>query len=352
MMLRPLLTAAVLPLLTTTTAVQLAFAPAEGKELTKTFTTTSDLMLQDLSLTADGQDLTELFGAIEASLESENVVVVTDVYAAMDDGRPKRLERTFDSLSATTSISASAAGEGSDDTSEIDSPLEGETVVFTWNPELSEYDVRYADDSAGDEALLAGLSEDMDLRAFLPGREIEVGDSWEIELEQLGSTLMPGGNLGWGGDEVDSMDFDAFAEMFEDGFAGLADDLLHGTCTLTFASLSDVEGIKIANMDLTIEIDGTADMSQLLTESIEEIVEQQDVAPDITVQRADVFLEFSGEGKLAWNLTAGHAHSLYVTGDLVVGCEIAVDAEMDGQGGSIEALGEVVGTFTESVTVE
>ena len=74
-------------------------------------------------------------------------------------------------------------------------------------------------------------------------------------------------------------------------------------------------------------------------------------APEIDLETADLAIEIEGAGVLVWNLSAGRAQSLDMTGDLVMSLDLSVTAEMDGEGGSAEFYAEVSGQFQEIVTV-
>jgi hypothetical protein len=356
---RPLLSAALLPLLASPLALasELAFAPSEGLELTKSIAVIYDLELQDLVVEVDGQDLTEMIGEFEGNMQSETSIVLNDEYGASSEGRVVRLVRTFDTLSSSTDLSGAAGGDAGSTTTNVESELAGESVVFTWNDETAEYDVAYPEGREGDAELLEGLDADLDLTSLLPAREVAEGDSWEVDLNRLGWAVMPGGDLAWASDEEDAsmeeMDLTEIQAIFEDSYDELAESLLAGTCTVTFKGVTEVDDQKIAQMSVTIEIDGVADLSGVLEDLMDVAgdLSGEDM-PDISLDAADLTAEFEGEGTFEWNLTGGHVHSFDISGDLIIGMEFAVEVEADGMGGSVQAAVELAGSFSESISAE
>ncbi len=159
-------------------APEIAFHPEEGRSLTKTFGSQMSLDLDELSLIVDGQDMGAMMGDMTFGLETDSTYVVTDEYASMGDGRPQKLHRTFDELSQQSEVNIEIAAAGMAETqgSASASELEGLSVVFTWNADDFEYDVAFADGD-GDQALLEGLEEDMDMRGILPDGPVSEGDS-------------------------------------------------------------------------------------------------------------------------------------------------------------------------------
>src|SRR5262245_57287883 len=135
---------------------QLAFQPPAGATLTKAFTSTSNLELDDLSLLVSGQDVGEMIGESSFSMEQESKIEVTDTYKATADGRPTELLRAFDDLSGDMHMELTPVpGMDMPDVSSS-SELEGKSVLFRWNEEEEDYDVSFPD-GKGDQTLLEGL---------------------------------------------------------------------------------------------------------------------------------------------------------------------------------------------------
>ena len=174
---------------------KIAFHPELGSGLQKIFTIKGDFELDQLSLVADGQDMADMLG-LELNVKTDAKLAVTDVIEALDAGRPKKMTRTFDTLEQLMhfTMSVEMGGEPQDQEIVMSSDLEGQTVVFAWNAEKPGFDVTFKE-GEGDSSLLEGLTEDMDLRVFLPDHDVAEKDSWKVELANLESIAVPVGDL-------------------------------------------------------------------------------------------------------------------------------------------------------------
>src|SRR5690606_23411492 len=100
-------------------ADRLAFAPENGTSVSRSFETRFTLDLEDMTLELDGQDMTAMMGGLpEMSVTNTTTVSVTDKIVEMGEGRPKTLERTYDSIGTNTAVDVSMMGEG--DSNETD----------------------------------------------------------------------------------------------------------------------------------------------------------------------------------------------------------------------------------------
>ncbi|MEE8468435.1 MAG: hypothetical protein V3T22_08270, partial [Planctomycetota bacterium] len=247
---------------------KISFAPGEGTSLTKTFTNTMVFGLDDMSMLMNGEEH-PMMPEIEMDMEVTSSTTITDEYVSMGRGRPQILRRTFDEIGTEMNlemvIEAMGQSEEQNPSGAGTSPLEGETVVFTWDDEDEEYKVTFPEDAEGDEDLLANLIEDMDLRVLLPDGEVSEGDSWDIPLAGLVDVLAPGGDLkldidmdgagaGMGSPPPEMMS--NMREMFG--------DMLEGSATATFSSTRDVDGTTVAVIDIEIDIDTARDMTEFL----------------------------------------------------------------------------------------
>jgi hypothetical protein len=324
-----------------------AFHPAADSSLTKTFAQTTSFQLDDFSLDVDGQDMGGMMGAFEFSLDSETGITVHDTYVASANGRPERLKRAFETLKAAMTVAAGAGGEVQEEPMESSSPLEGRTVAFTWNDDEDEFDVAFEGD-AGEAELLEGLEEEMDLRFLLPPGEVEVGASWEVEVEDLLPLVMPGGDLGFETPEEDET-----ALRFEEFLSGKAEelkDLLHGTCTCTYKGASETDGKRLGEIEIALEIASAADLSSLIEEAIRVMAEEQGQTEiPIDISAADVNLDVQGGGTLLWDLSAGHVHSLQMKGDCQIALDISVSMDAEGESHSANLSAELSGSVEQSV---
>ena len=332
-----------------------AFRPEVGSTLTKAFEIGANFELDDFSAVVDGQDFGAMLGSFSMSVETTTSISVTDEYAAVEDGRPTRLLRTYDTILADTMMSFSMDFGGEEQELSSSSELEGSTVVFTWNEDEGEYDVAFADEE-GDSDLLDGLREEMDLRFFLPPGEVSEDETWEVDVKELIALATPGGDLSLLPDDQDMPDFEDF-EFFEDIFGDdLLDqfeDLFEGSCECTYQGSRDEEGVRVAEIAVELEIASAADLSDLLIEILDAITERvgADEIP-IDVEIADLNLDLEGQGVLLWDLEAGQLHSFELTSDVVFAIDLGVSVEEDGTSHFAELSVEMSGSVEHLIEAE
>ncbi len=354
----PSTAACALLLALTPPAAELSFHPEEGRSLTKTFAGAMAMDLDELSLLVDGQDLGAMMGDMSFRLTTDWTYVVSDEYVALAEGRPAKLQRTFDELTQEQEVSMDiAAAEMSDTQSSASaSDLEGLSVLFTWNADSEEYDVAFADGD-GDTDLLDGLEEDMDLRALLPDGEVSEGDSWELDAESLASLAMPGGNLKLIPDDADEESMEEFEEMFEElgeEFGELFEESLDGDSTATFTGTREVDGKTVGVVALELDVSMSVDLTDVLYDVIDELMAENG-APEgleIDLGAAQLDASFTGTGELLWDMGAGLVHALELSGEMEVSMDIAVDVDAEGEAHTLEAFFAMVGDLKSSVAAE
>jgi len=333
-------------------ATRVAFAIADGKSLTKSFEMKSDLSLEDMTM---GGAAGGMMPEIEMTMGIAYKVGVTDEYAKVDGGAPKKLKRTFDTLGSdvTTSMKMEIMGQSrdADTNSSAESELEGKSVMFTWDAEKKEF-VRAFDPAGGEEKLLEGLREDMDLRALLPEGEVDEGEEWDIDPKDLVDVLAPGGDLAMkpkeSGAEDDGMG------MGPSGMENLADmfgDDVEGKATAKFVGMREVDGVQCAVVKLTIAIKAKTDMTEQVREQLKgedppEGVESMDITS------LDVEYELEAEGELLWNVAGGHFHSFDVSGTNNFRSDQAISMTVGGREMAIEQAMEFSGTTSFQATAK
>ncbi len=323
----------------TVPADELAFAPREGQRVTKTFVMAIESVLDEMEMEVNGEK--PPMPEIENETNWTSSITVTDHFVEMGEGRPVKLERTFDGLSAESSTSVKNPMAGPQDfETTSSSELEGLSVVFTWNEETEAYDVAFTGEHEDeDHKLLEGLEEDMDLRDFLPGRAVAEGDTWEIDPNAVMAFLAPGGNL-----KLAPEDPPAGMDLGNDfDFASQLGDI-EGHCTATYRGTKEVEGRRMGVVALAVEVESANDITELLVEAVEQGAQQAGM--NISVDSADVEVEFELSGELLWDLESGHVFSLVLSGDT----KSVMDNAM-----TIEAMGEqmdIAQTLYMSATLE
>ncbi|MCY2959549.1 MAG: hypothetical protein NTY35_05225 [Planctomycetota bacterium] len=326
-------------------ATRVAFAVAEGKSLTKTFEVKADLSLEDMTM---GGAAGGMVPDMEMTMGVAYKVGVTDDYVKVEGGAPKKLKRTFDSLSSdvATSMKMEIMGQSRDQDSNVSaaSELEGKSVLFTWDAEKKEYK-RAFDPTGGEEKLLEGLREDMDLRALLPSGEVKEGEEWEIEPKALVDVLAPGGNLALkpkeGGEAagmgMGSSGMENMAEMFGDD--------LEGKSKAQFTGMREVDGVQMAVVKLTIAMKAKTDM----TERVREQMKKGDLPPEVEgmeFESVDIEYALEAEGELLWNVGGGHFHSLDLSGTTSFKSAQSMAIKVQGRDMKIDQSMEFSGTTT------
>ena len=339
-------------------ATELVFEPEEGTALARTFVFDTTAALDELAVEVDGEDLSAMLGEFSFEVEGVQTYQARDEFVSVEDGRVVELHRTYEKLAgeSETMVDAAMASETTDST--VSSELEGETVVFTWDPDAEEYDKASGDGSDVDEDLLQGLSMSMDLSGFLPDEPVEEGDSWEIGVMNLAALYMPGGNLGLLPDEmpdVEGFDMDAMTEMmskYQTWAMDQLEDWVDGSATATFSGVQEVDGVRVAVIDIEMDMAFEADFTDVMEEILSEVLSQMDIPMDIDVTISSVVfdLDTEGEGKLMWSIEGKHGHSL----DLAVDYDFDMSFEMsfDAAGESHDIAADIAGSGTYEADVD
>ena len=77
-------------------AEEIRFEPEAGTRVRRSFEAVSELTLDEMNITVDGEDQDAESGGFE--FEHLERIVVTDELVEVEDGRPTELRRTFDEL--------------------------------------------------------------------------------------------------------------------------------------------------------------------------------------------------------------------------------------------------------------
>lgn len=326
-------------------ATRIAFAVADGKSLTKTFEVKADMSLEDMTM---GGAAGGMVPDMEMTMDVAYKVGVTDEYAKVEGGAPRKLKRTYDSLSSdvTTAMKMEIMGQSRDQNSSASatSELEGKSVLFTWDADKKEYK-RAFDPAGGEEKLLEGLREDMDMRALLPDGEVKEGEEWDLDAMRLVDVLAPGGNVSLkpkeGGDDagmgMTSSGMENMAEMFGDD--------VEGKSKATFSGMREVDGVQMAVVKLKIDMKAKTDM----TERVREQMKKGDLPPEVEgmeFESVDIEYAIEAEGELLWNVGGGHFHSLDLSGTTNFKSAQTMNLKVQGREMKIEQSMEFSGTTT------
>ena len=276
----------------------------EGTELRRSFRFDYALELERLEMFVDGEEVPGVSAdELEIVLESERLVVVEDEYGPSDGARPRRLVRYFHELQGETVRTVDGPGGSGEQRRSSSSELEGLSVVFALDEERDEYVVSF-DDEGADEVLLEGLSEDMDLRAWLPevGAELEPGDTHELPAEAFLAIARPGGVLLFAADDGD----------LQRGASRQLAENLEGEIAATYRGRRDEgapgdgpggdDALVLDVLELTIEVTSFASQ-RVPTDSEAEV-------------NVRVDYHYSLRGELLWDSASGHLHGLELEGEV------------------------------------
>jgi len=313
------------------------FAPKDGSSLTKEFHIDFDLALGDLTMLANGMDVSEgVPGDFEVTIAITMKVV--DTYVDVEDGKPLDLIRLYDSMAARW--------ETPDDSGEADegplTELEGKQVQFRWDADAETYDVSYHD-CEGDESALEDLGVDMDLRMLLPDSEVSEGDSWMLEPEQVRNLILFGSDTGELSPDMED-DPMGIGPLIESELLPQIESLLEElSAECTYKGRREVDGTAVGAIEVTLEGEGSIDLSGLIRGLIDsQVPEGMDIA--VEIDEAVVSLTLEGEGTLLWDLGAGRLHSFEMSPELEILIDVALTVEAAGESQEFEASVELLGS--------
>jgi len=332
---------------------RIEFKVEDGATNTKTFKTSIELNLDDLSMTMNGQE-SPMPMEIDMSNTTEFSVVVEDEYVSVSDGRPAELKRAYDTISSHTEVKVEMDMMGTTTTQDMPisagSELEGMTVRFKWNEDEKRYDATFAEEK-GEEELLEDLFEDMDFRALLPSGAVSPDDEWSIEASKLASVLAPGGNL-----KLVPEDLDAETMMGMNPNQGSMSDWfgesLEGEVVATFkGTRKGDDGTELGVIELRIDISNAVDLTEMVSEMMEN-AELPPEAGDMEIDHMDIEVSLEAEGTLLWNLAAGRAESFELSGDFSMLMNMGMSISSQGMDMEIETSIEMSGSMNSTATIE
>jgi hypothetical protein len=312
-------------------ADDVSFHPKAGSEVKKKLEVELEIKPDHLQFTVNGEEMPE--GSVDGLDESAlvNLVVgVTEKYVEAKDGRPTDLLRTFDDLSLT----AKAGAEPKEDAPNFDR-LEGKTVRFHWKEDGEIYE-RSFHESEGDDVLLLNLSDDMDLRALLPGKNVSEGDAWDVPGSKLLPIFLPGGLPGQISPDEGGPALQTALDEIQVELAKLVGD---AKLACKYHGSRDEDGARVADIRFTLNGKGPLDLSKVF----ESMMADEEVTPQVD---ATANVELEGEGELLWDVAAGRVHEFTMHLDTQVGLDVKAEADVEGETFKFAIDGKLTGKGT------
>ena len=331
---------------------RLGFHPAEGLSLTKHFSSESTSSLESMDLVVDGNDIAGMLGDLVVAAESHSELIFTDTYLKLEDGGLRRLQRSFDELSSLTSISFGSQFGGESQDIDVESELDGKTVLFTWDPEQAGFVASMEESSAKDERLLKALECETDLRFLLPEGEVELGATWEVPLIAFKELVLPSGDLSWmpSGMPAAELDMEAFGELGED-LKRRGEELLRkalkGKAKCTYLGTELHEGKALGSIAIELSFDIEIDLIPIVEEFMGTVLEflPMDMDLEFTFDALNLGFGLEAEGLALWDPKAGHLVQIEMHSDADIFLELNLEAEAEGQAHSLEMSMEMVMTM-------
>lgn len=298
-----LVSCAGLAALATPSSDGLRYAPAADVPLVKSWTAEHILTMQ--SFTSQVGDEPVVTYPVTGKMNSKQTLVVSDTLRELGEGRPAVLERRFDRIRSEATLNVTGEVE-TERKARLESKLEGAEVRYTWVPEEDTYG-KFFHAEEGDEASLAPLGEDMDLRCVLPKGPVEVGATWQFATEDLVHLLAPCGEVQLRTAEDSDR---RLARSVRFGLGGGLEYAFNGKsqaeCNVTWKEVRAVDGRSCAVLELAVDGRFLGAKSEILGED----VLMGEALRGARIDRFEIALRVEGRGEVLWDLENGRAHSM------------------------------------------
>lgn len=332
------------------TPTTIAFAPAAGAELGKTFERRVELARKSQTVVMGGTETRELENVYE--LDDTLRLEVADTYVATASGRLDVLERRY--INAVSNYAERQSDELQEGLQSIElearSGLIGRTVMFRHDEPSGETATSFASDSAdAPRKLLADLVPDTDLTCLLPKRPVSPGKSWSIPLDQLRAVLAPGGNLHL---EADPKELPRGLETgATTDFSAWLDDL-EGQALGTFEGLEDAHGHALARIAVQLSITSKQDQTLKARALASELSGDLGAGEDVYFDFLEVSLALEGNGVLLWDTTTGLPHSFELEGALGIVIDTGMTVTVDDTQLEIEESSALAGSLELTLSTQ
>lgn len=331
-----------------TRGAEVSYHPEKGSTASKTVEMQSEISLDEFTITQNGQEVDpSMIGDMEVDVSTTVTISVTDEYVAVERGsHPTKLIRTYDKLSTKSTYSGSNPMTGPmNDEMDGSSELEGLRVEFTWDDDLGDFVAAFAEDSGGDEELLENLTEDIDLRDFLPSGEVDEGATWDIDPNELREVFVPGGHV--------KIELETSGDMQMGGTQPSPADFLgdfEGEVTAEFAGIREEGGVKVAVIKIAADVSTAKDMTSFAEEMMSEAEGMEGM--EMSIESMDIEWEFEGKGELLWNVEQGMIYAFDISGEISQTIDTSVSLSVQGMDMEVEQSMVFSGTQSLALSTE
>ncbi len=292
----PTLAAALVAAAPTDDTVELRFAPSVGTQTAHTLEAQVHIEGSDLAVVMDGNEVPAQF-LPELSFEFKTTSAWTVHHEFLEprDGIAGAWrKRTIEDASQSFEMSMELGAEAMEFDAEAATSLEGESfligrnasgdVVAEWADPESELDAAWLDDAR----------PELDLAGLLPGKPMAAGDTWEADASALADILSATESFPW-----------EWKGTGADGMPGPGETVLEGALELTAGEIRTVDGTT----HCTIAIEGQFAETVTRPGDLSQVPVADGTATETTTT------QYTVEGELTWNVTAGHLTSFIIEGE-------------------------------------
>lgn len=333
------------------TETRIEYKPSEGSVVQRTFETRAEMTLDSMDMKMNGQAPPMGMPEMDMTMTTKVMTVVEDEFTAVADGRLQRLKRHYSDIGMQTDMAMDMEMMGQtqsqNQNSAASSELEGKSVLFVRDAESGEFKPRWPEGVDGDDDLLTGLTEDMDLRAFLPKDAVAEGQRWEIDPTAMISAMSSGGDLKLVPEEMEANDMQMMGPQgsMSDWFA----EGLSGTVAAVFEGIREEDGRKLAVIRITFDVKNAVDMSEMMETAMESMPPE---AGEMEFDHMDLEIAYEGEGLLLWDLDRGIGRSFDTSGSFGMLMDMGMTMDNQGQSMNLQMTMEMSGSLAQNAKFE
>lgn len=303
-------------------SVELKYLPTAGERLEHNWLGTHKLLATEVTSRMEGQEPQSLPRL--PSIETKERRVTADWVRSVEDGVIQDMHRTWIDVSLWGKLDFHNPGQKPLEVL-LKSPLGNETtsVVYTYVPEDKEYGM-YFDQSAMPEKVLSGVRMDHDYQNLLPGKTVQVGDTWKVKPTVLLELLAPTGAMSFSQTEPGGAMLIRTLLMGVGGCTEMVwnPEVLTGSLDCTLEKIVGAGNLSMAHIQLNYEFATSQDR----TSAARSLAMLGESNRGTVVLANAVQLSGKGRGVLIWNLALNRAHSFAMAGNESVQLQVQTQA--------------------------